>query len=60
MDDFSLRIKNLPKDDDYGREPEFLKAYLHEHFEAIVKDQKELEDEEKKNNPANMFNQGDV
>ena len=40
MDDFSLRIKNLPKDIHYGNEPEFLKAYLHEHFEAIVKDQK--------------------
>lgn len=38
MDDFSLRVKNLPKDSYYGGEPDHLKAYLHEHFEAIVKD----------------------
>jgi hypothetical protein len=38
MDDFSIRVKHLPKDSLYGNEPNHLKAYLMEHFEAIIKD----------------------
>jgi hypothetical protein len=39
MDDFSIRVKNLPKDAHFGGEPDHLKAYLMEHFEGIIKDQ---------------------
>jgi len=36
MDDFSIRVKNLPKDEAYGGNSEHLKAYLIKHFEEII------------------------
>ena len=39
MDDFTIRIQNLPKNKLYGGNPEFLKAYLTNHFETLIKDQ---------------------
>jgi len=36
MDDFSIRVKNLPKDEEFGNNPEHLKAYLIKHFEEII------------------------
>ena len=37
MDDFTLRVENLPNDAQFGS-PGNLKAFLHAHFESIVKD----------------------
>ena len=38
MTDFAIRIKNLPNDAMFGGNPENLKGYLKEHFEALIKD----------------------
>ena len=37
MDDFSIRVENLPNDGQFGS-PSNLKAFLHAHFESIVRD----------------------
>jgi hypothetical protein len=39
MDDFTVRIKNLPKDHMYGGDPNHLKAYLMSHFEKVIKNE---------------------
>ena len=39
MDDFTIRVSNLPKDNQYGGDPETLKAFLHEHFEEVIRKQ---------------------
>jgi hypothetical protein len=38
MTDFTIRVKNLPEDIDYGGDTEDLKAYLMEHFGKIIRD----------------------
>jgi hypothetical protein len=37
MDDFTLRVENLPIDNQFGS-PGNLKAFLHAHFEKIIID----------------------
>ena len=39
MDDFTIRVKNLPKDHMFGGNSEYLKAYLIKHFETIISDE---------------------
>ena len=39
MDDFALRIKNLPVDASFRNNPEALKCHLIQHFEKVIKDQ---------------------
>ena len=40
MDDFTLRIKNLPVDTDYANDQHQLRGYLMHHFEKVIADQK--------------------
>ena len=55
MNDFSIRVKGMPHDNQYGCEDSTLRAYLIHHFESIIKDEIEKkkaqpkeEEEEKK------------
>ena len=36
MSDFALRVKNLPRDSEYGDREHILKAYLWDHFQALL------------------------
>ena len=39
MTDFTIRIKNLPHDAAFGVKEEYLKIYINDHFEKVIKDQ---------------------
>ena len=36
MSDFTIRVKNLPFDSEYGNNENILKAYLWEHFNGLL------------------------
>jgi hypothetical protein len=52
MDDFAIRVKNLPKDFMFERNEDHLKACLISHFESIIKEEmkKDTENEENTTN----------
>ena len=45
MDDFAIRVKNLPKDSEYGDKEDILKAYLWSHFSDLLKNDEKLDGE---------------
>ena len=58
MNDFSIRVKGMPHDNQYGCEDSILRAYLIHHFESIIKDEiQKKEAEPKEDKPADDFSQ---
>lgn len=39
MSDFTIRVKNIPHHDQYGKDDEILRGHLMEHFQKIIQDQ---------------------
>lgn len=39
MDDFTIRVKNIPHHLKYGDNNEILRSYIISHFEGVIKDQ---------------------
>ena len=38
MSDFTIRVKNIPHHEQYGRDDEILRGHLMQHFERIIQD----------------------
>lgn len=45
MDDFAIRVKNLPRDTEYGEKEDILKAYLWSHFTDLLKNDERVDGE---------------
>ena len=46
LDDFTIEMKNLPFDYEYGYDEDALKACLYSHFEDLIKREKEIKNQE--------------
>ena len=45
MTDFTIRVKHMPFDKEFGGNPEHLKSYLVQHFQRIIDEGKKKHDQ---------------